>query len=350
MPYTPPIRGIIKKPIKSVYPSVNLDLYKEINRTTILANQMESLQEDIANTVDEALGEVGVALEKISLKEDQIEETFNSKIEEIDTTLNDFTEKATELIDELNTKEGLQGEPGLDADEEKIKKEVLSEIRNELNKESIVKEVLLSIPKTEPLDEKKLMEKLLKKLPESKASLKVIQEKIEIDPMSVIDQIMALPEGKFKLKTSQIDGLEQTVSSLRNQLSRGYLHGGGDTLVAGNNITITPNANGTKTVASTGGGSSGYAVVNASTTPLTATAVSGEVFYNLDTTTTNITITLPNAVGNNAKFVIKKKDLTANTITVLSAGGTIDGIASFVISAGNWANTFYSDNQNWYVV
>ncbi len=57
-------------------------------------------------------------------------------------------------------------------------------------------------------------------------------------------------KGK-KLSTKHIDGLEQTISAHYNQLGRnGYIHGGGDTVQAGSNVTITRN-------------NAGHAVINA---------------------------------------------------------------------------------------
>jgi hypothetical protein len=58
-----------------------------------------------------------------------------------------------------------------------------------------------------------------------------------------------------KISIKQVDGLEQTISAFSNQLGRGgYIHGGGDTLVAGPGIVLTPNSDGTKTVSMIGGG------------------------------------------------------------------------------------------------
>lgn len=61
---------------------------------------------------------------------------------------------------------------------------------------------------------------------------------------------------KKKISTKHIDGLEQTLSAFSSQLGRGYLHGAGDTVKAGSGITIISNSDGTKTIVSTGGGSS----------------------------------------------------------------------------------------------
>lgn len=120
--------------------------------------------------------------------------------------------------------DGNDGEDGKDADET-----------------IIIQKILEQIPQ---LDTKKLKKEILSSIP-NKSDLKIIQERIEFDPMSVINKILALPGDKFKLKTSNIDGLEQTISAFRNQIStRGYLHGGGISditglIQAGTNITIT---------------------------------------------------------------------------------------------------------------
>ncbi len=74
--------------------------------------------------------------------------------------------------------------------------------------------------------------------------------KSEVDPEEILK--IFTQKGK-KLKTDFIDGFEQTIASRFHQLARGYLHGGGDTIAAGSNITLTRNANGTVTISSSGG-------------------------------------------------------------------------------------------------
>lgn len=76
-----------------------------------------------------------------------------------------------------------------------------------------------------------------------------------IDEEKIIDEIINRIQKDKKLKTSDIAGLNEEIASYRNQLARKQAgqHGGGDTVVAGTNITIDTNANGTKTINSTGG-------------------------------------------------------------------------------------------------
>lgn len=192
---------------------------------------------------------------------------LNDKIEEVNSMLIE----AKEAIQEVKSLEPIPGEPGISPDIETIRDAVLEKIESptpvdiEKLTEDITKAVIAQLPlpvEAKPIDEKALAQKILKSLPENKASLKIIRESFETDPMSVIDKIMSLPEGKFKLTTKHIDGLEQTLSAFRSQLGRGYLHGGGDTVKAGTNITINTDPDGKK-------------VINANTGSGTVTSVTG---------------------------------------------------------------------------
>lgn len=122
---------------------------------------------------------------------------------------------------------------------------------------SPTKEELLSliVPLIPEVKDKKIIlsEEHIDKIAD-RASKKVKLPKVnEIDPLSIIDQIMKLPEGK-RLSTRHIDGLEQTMHAFRTQLNKGYLHGGGiSSLLAGTGIVITKNSDGSYTIAATGG-------------------------------------------------------------------------------------------------
>lgn len=88
----------------------------------------------------------------------------------------------------------------------------------------------------------------------------------EVDPMSVLDAISKIPDGK-KIPLRLIDGLEQTISALHNQTRRGYLHGAGITaLFAGSNISLSKDANGNYTISSTGGSGGGGSFLRQSLT------------------------------------------------------------------------------------
>ena len=65
----------------------------------------------------------------------------------------------------------------------------------------------------------------------------------------------------------------------------------------------------------------------------------------------NITITLPDAnIHAGRFFYIKKTDSSANTVTVNTAGGTIDGAGSVVISAQYGAVFVISDGTNYFTI
>lgn len=78
------------------------------------------------------------------------------------------------------------------------------------------------------------------------------------------------------------------------------------------------------------------------------TAVSGDVVI-CDATGGAFTITLP-AVAVGAFVTVKKKDSSANAITVSPASGTIDGAVSQLISTQYVSLDFISDATNWFLV
>lgn len=192
----------------------------------------------------------------------QIINVVNSKVEEMDGKIKDHTDTAKALKDTQievikHVRTILKGEKGNDADEESIVRKVANKFPN---KEQLTQEILAKVPKS--IDEEALTQKLIKALPQNKASLKIIQESFEVDPMSVIEKIMALPPEKLKklkLRKENIDGLEQTMSAFNNQLGRGYLHGGGTTVAAGTNVTLVKNPNGTTTINAASGGGVNFA-------------------------------------------------------------------------------------------
>lgn len=75
----------------------------------------------------------------------------------------------------------------------------------------------------------------------------------------ITDELMQKHLDKFikekKIKVGHIDGMEQTLAPIRS-LAAGF-RGGGDTVAAGSNITIST-SNGVKTISSSGGAGSGY--------------------------------------------------------------------------------------------
>ncbi len=227
MTWKPPIRGrVIKKTIKPLP-----DLVGSVGSVVELVGSLTTLKNDIVSTVD-------------------------TKLEQVDAVIEDVSSR----IDELKTLH--QGDPGKDADEDLIVQRVLDQIEIPQNgidadEEAIYDRLVQKIPN---IDEGKIIKKVIAALPDRKADLKIIQENIEIDPMSVIEKIMALPEedrNKLKLKEGNIDGLNQTISAFRNQLSRGYLHGGGlSTVSHDDTLTGTGTPQDPLSVVGEGGGGS----------------------------------------------------------------------------------------------
>ena len=71
----------------------------------------------------------------------------------------------------------------------------------------------------------------------------------------------------------------------------------------------------------------------------------------VDCTAGNVIVNLNSAIGNSCVYKIKKKDATANTVTIATLGSqTIDGSATHVISVQNVARDVVSDDANWFIV
>lgn len=233
------IKGIIKSKREESKP--NSDLAGALMGTTQLFNDLQNTKIRIEKTLDSKVSEVESIIEEAKT-------TVSDGAKKIDDKISEFNDTAVSLIKEIKGIPTVKGDPGKDADEQTIQERILASIPS---KEEIINEAISRIPK---LDTKALTQSILQAIPENKASLKIIQEKIEVDPISVIEKIMALPKGKFKLKMEHVDGLEQTMSAFNSQLGRGYLHGGGDTVKAGTGITITTNSAGNKVISASGGG------------------------------------------------------------------------------------------------
>ncbi len=216
-------------------------------------------------------GELSMLIMQLQQLKNDLINTTNAKLAEVDTKLKEHIQTILDSTQVLkNTQNAVvdyaqrvkQGAPGKNADEESILKRLQAKIPPQVDTKELEASILAKVPK---IDTQALTRQVLKQIPENKASLKIIQEKFEIDPMSVIEKIMELSrQGKFKLKKENIDGLEQTMSAFQSQLGRGYLHGGGDTVKAGTNVTITIDSSGKKVINSTGG--SGFTVLNTAST------------------------------------------------------------------------------------
>lgn len=241
------IKGYINKKKEEQRPS----LLEDVSGVAYLVRDLINLKENISDSVDSKIEEAEDIL-KVT------RETVDEKIKELEDSIEEGKDKLENVaLDVLeHVKSITKGEDGQDADEEEIVERVTQKVRIDIPKleTKIIATILAQFPRQPSLDEEKLFKKFLAKMPKSKAGLKFIQERIETDPMSVIEKIMQLPEDKFKVKIANVEGLDQTIAAFRNQLARGYLHGGGDTVTAGTNVTITTNSQGQKVISAVGGG------------------------------------------------------------------------------------------------
>lgn len=98
-----------------------------------------------------------------------------------------------------------------------------------------------------------------------------------------------------------------------------------------------------------GGSSGGGFTVVTKAASYTETTVSGEIVI-LANLAAGFTITLPTAVGNTAKYRVKKL-LAAGAITIQCNGAqTIDGGTTAVLNNQYESITFVSDGANWYII
>ena len=81
----------------------------------------------------------------------------------------------------------------------------------------------------------------------------------------------------------------------------------------------------------------------------TITETSGEYLYVVDCTAGNRTVTLPSTGGNHLKASFKKKDATANTLTINGAGNTIDDNSTITLRKQWELVTLYTDEAVWYI-
>lgn len=258
MKWEPPIRGnFIKKPNQPHFPKQEPNLATSVDGLMQLIQNVENTRKDVASKLEEIDHKFEYFTEKT-------EEAFNTVTEAKDA-IERTQNEAIEVIKDIK-----QGPPGKDAEIKDLTEEVLAKLPSFPVHEDIVNEVLSKLPPA--MDEKSVVKKILKSLPKSKASLKIIQENITMDPMTVIDKILEMAnQGTFKIPTGSIDGFDQTLRAFQSQIGRkGYLHGGGISnitglILPGTNITITGLGTSTSpyTINSTGGGSATLAAVSA---------------------------------------------------------------------------------------
>ena len=276
--------------------------------------ELRQLKTEIINTLNLKIDEIDA---KIAEHTKTVQSNTNKAIETVNHVNDVAQEIKAEAIDLIKTR-AIQGNPGKDAtpvNEDSIVEKLKVHIPQPIDTEKLSNEILGKVPK---LDTKKLAKVVLNAIPDNKASLKIIQEQIVIDPMSVIEKIMELAkQGKFKLKKENIDGLDQTMQAFSSQLGKGYLHGGGDTVVAGSNVTIVKNNAGQSVISSTGGGG-GSSWTSGSFTPNGVTTV-----FTLPTIPTSILFLFDNG---QLQLTPTDYSLTGATVTFTSAPLSTDKV------------------------
>lgn len=129
-----------------------------------------------------------------------------------------------------------------------------------------------------------------------------------------------------RLKTSDIEGLRNEIDSYRNQLAGKHYgkdtwaRGGGDTVAAGTNVTITVDENGNKVISAQGG--SGGAQI--ATETVTATDAGGN---NVDIDLTQLSnpwSTIEMVIRNGVIQNQSKWSITGDTLTLIGAVATND--------------------------
>jgi len=80
-------------------------------------------------------------------------------------------------------------------------------------------------------------------------------------------------------------------------------------------------------------------------------ASAGDWLIKMDATSGNLAVTLLAASDVMGKrYIVKKTDATANTVTVSAVSGNIDGAATSVISAARGSIEVVSDGSNYWVI
>lgn len=220
MPYNPPIRGRLKKSTLTPSP---FQFANEVGSVSLLVQELRILREDLVLTANRELDKVEDKLADIDSK---IESLVTQEIEKIDEKLSSVDFLMEEVAEIVKGVVALGDRTHIDKEE--IIEAINSQIKQpkdgkDADKEEIVREVLakLSIP-----NEKDIIKKVMKLIPESKSSLKVIREELQLDKEALLDELIKSP--KLKLKIENVDGLDKMLKTL----DRRYIHGGGFSNIA----------------------------------------------------------------------------------------------------------------------
>lgn len=230
------IKGRIPKPIEEK-PSSGMS--EGLGFVANLIVDLRETKKDVIDTTNQKLDEVDAKMV-------QVDDVLSEKSQEVETLVSEAKTKVEELTQEaigIIKEKAVPGEPGTPVDEEALMERILSRIPK-VDEQALATSIISRIPPATSINEKSLLKKFLSQVPKTGADLKIIQESIETDPMSVIDKIMQMPEDKFKIKATQVDGLEQTIRAFHHQLGKGYLHGGGFSNIYSGTSLVTNGLNG----------------------------------------------------------------------------------------------------------
>ena len=85
---------------------------------------------------------------------------------------------------------------------------------------------------------------------------------------------------------------------------------------------------------------------------ITFTDGQGNKYWFADTTSADVTITLPDATKTTADIIytVKRTTAGANSLTVTTGGGTIDGAATHTIALQYSSYSYVSDGTNYWII
>lgn len=222
----------------------------EMSKLYRLAEEISVFKQETDKKVQKEMDEIGSlseetrkALVEVKSVSEKLETDFEQLSNEIVTILHEIKK---------NAPQGEKGEPGKDAQ--------LPDIEELAN---------LAASKVKP----------------TPASLKIIKESVEMKDEEIVPKLnKASNLGDLELSVKNIKDWPKQWENIKAEISRNkqYLHGGGDTVAAGTNVTITRNANGDKVINASGGNSSYKGYWNPTTNTPTladATGTDGDFYY-----------------------------------------------------------------------
>lgn len=175
-------------------------------------------------------------------------------------------------------------------------------------------------------DQEAIIRDVLSRIPKPKST--------DVDYNKIVADAVAKALASKTLKIENVDGLGKTLGSLTQYLKRGGFRGGGGHVVAGTNISVTANADGSQTVSSTavGGGQvnsvvAGTGISVNSTDPANpiVSATGGGTGTVTSVGSVDASVTVTNATTTPDLAVAKApKWSTARTL----AGNSVDGSAN----------------------